>query len=466
MATSKNRFQPKVETLEERSLMATLSGGVLTVVGTINNDTIRISQSGGTIWVETSYQAGGIGETSAESFLASKVYQIKVLGYEGNDTINASGVNIPTELRGGPGNDILSGGLKGDTLYGQAGSDYLYGYDGDDYLDGGDGIDFLYGGKGNDHLTGGAGADTLDGGNGARLANSLMQITGNSDHNDVLVSWSSNYMRVRVTNTPAVSGYWLVNPTTTSADYFDDVVTKINFQGYAGNDAFDNETLIRAVADGGAGTNSVICNAGDLISNFQAVDMNNLPGGNPQSRNTCGPNSAWRVINAYGGYATLQQVIDRAANSSLVSKWNLGTTGATLVSAMNDLRRGLSNSFSLVTKSNLESLLAKLASGKPVVAMIRVGGTETYDARNAIVGGVIGGVIGGVVGGFIEIPKLHWIAVDGFDRAQKLIYYTDTDGGRYQMSFSSFESVWKWDFGSVKNTILQGLGVVNGTYIV
>src|SRR5262245_12556712 len=98
----RRRPLPRVESLEGRDLMATLSGTLLTVEGTRYADTIRISQSGGTIWVETSYKAGNLGSNSVQSFQAAKIGMIKVLGYEGRDTINASGVNIATEIRGGP----------------------------------------------------------------------------------------------------------------------------------------------------------------------------------------------------------------------------------------------------------------------------------------------------------------------------------------------------------------------------
>jgi hypothetical protein len=157
------RASLRLESLEGRDLPASLSGGLLTVEGTRYDDTIKISQSGGRIWVETSYKAGGIGVTSAESFLAANVSKIKVLGYEGRDYISAYGVNVATELRGGPGNDSLYGGLKDDTIYGQGDNDLIYGNEGNDTLDSGDGDDTLYGYTGDDTLYGGAGNDYLKG---------------------------------------------------------------------------------------------------------------------------------------------------------------------------------------------------------------------------------------------------------------------------------------------------------------
>lgn len=47
-----------IERLEDRVVMTTLSAGVLKVEGTRKDDDIRISQNGGTIWVETMYADG------------------------------------------------------------------------------------------------------------------------------------------------------------------------------------------------------------------------------------------------------------------------------------------------------------------------------------------------------------------------------------------------------------------------
>src|SRR5262249_54303861 len=138
-----------------------------------------------------------------------------------------------------------------------------------------------------------------------------------------------------------------------------------------------------------------------------------LPGGMTQGNdNTCGPNSAWRVLRAYGGLATYGDLINAAAESSFISEWGLGTTGSTLVGAMNANRRGVGSvTFSLVTKSSLERILDTLRNGKPVVALIRVPGTV-----HQIIGGTVGDILGDLgVPTSYEDPALHWIAIDGFD---------------------------------------------------
>lgn len=64
-----------------------------------------------------------------------------LLGFDGNDTINANG-----------GNDVLIGGGDDDTLNGGVGNDRLLGDSGNDQLDGGAGADTLRGGIGSDRF--------------------------------------------------------------------------------------------------------------------------------------------------------------------------------------------------------------------------------------------------------------------------------------------------------------------------
>lgn len=115
-----------------------------------------------------------------------------VYGYQGNDSIDASGGTGNNTLYGGQGNDTIIGSTKdlifGDkgndlllagkacTLYGGQGNDYinastgaggnvLYGGQGDDTMIGGSG-DRIEGDKGNDVLYAGTGGNTVTGGEG------------------------------------------------------------------------------------------------------------------------------------------------------------------------------------------------------------------------------------------------------------------------------------------------------------
>lgn len=132
-----------------------LDGTVLNVYGTIDPDTITVTEGASLVVVRN-------GETftySPESVTAINIYGsasndiieinslasdkgLQVFGEGGNDTIRVSSeVTADATLDGGDGNDLLLGGSGFDTLLGGLGNDWL---------DGGDGYDMLIGGVGND----------------------------------------------------------------------------------------------------------------------------------------------------------------------------------------------------------------------------------------------------------------------------------------------------------------------------
>ena len=83
----------------------------------------------------------------------------------GNDTVVVQeDLDIPVEIWGGVGNDILIGGAAGDILRGGEGDDDIRGGAGDDTLRGGGGQDTMIGEDGRDQMFGEAGDDSLDGG--------------------------------------------------------------------------------------------------------------------------------------------------------------------------------------------------------------------------------------------------------------------------------------------------------------
>jgi RTX calcium-binding nonapeptide repeat (4 copies) len=90
----------------------------------------------------------------------------RVLGGDGTDVIDFTGVPIPVDGDGGPGDDALTGGAAASTLDGGDGVDQLTGGSQRDDLDGGSGDDWLRGLAGSDALMGAAGDDILEGGNG------------------------------------------------------------------------------------------------------------------------------------------------------------------------------------------------------------------------------------------------------------------------------------------------------------
>jgi hypothetical protein len=218
-----------------------------------------------------------------------------------------------------------------------------------------------------------------------------------------------------------------------------------------------------SIASGAGETNSIYVPAGIATQGFPAVTILGLPGGSPQTTNTCGPNSAWRVMQAYGGAATYQDLINLAGSSSPISSLHMGTTGAALVDAMNSDRRGYNVPvFSLHTHQGVQDVINALDQGKPVVALIRVPG---YD--NIHVPGTLGNILGalGANGGY-TLPALHWIAVNGFNAYTGTIYYVDTNGYEYQESVTDFWNSYEvWSFGTIPNLFFQAFGVVPGTFI-
>ena len=94
-------FRPNIESLESRELMASgitpeLLDNVLEIRGTSGNDTIRVSESGSYLEVN-----------NGQRFLSSKVSQIRVLGYEGSDTIDLHATRKAATIDGGDGEDDI-----------------------------------------------------------------------------------------------------------------------------------------------------------------------------------------------------------------------------------------------------------------------------------------------------------------------------------------------------------------------
>jgi Ca2+-binding RTX toxin-like protein len=93
-------------------------------------------------------------------------------GGPGNDSMIATGADVPVVFRGGSGNDVVEGGPRGDTLRGGPGDDVIQGWGG---------ADQLYGEAGNDDLTGdgfgeatGIWPDRIDGGSGIDTAGTYL----------------------------------------------------------------------------------------------------------------------------------------------------------------------------------------------------------------------------------------------------------------------------------------------------
>src|SRR3954471_12661076 len=179
-----------LEQLEPRQLLtATLTNGLLSILGTNANDQINVSRSKTgkvTVTEKTILVSGNqtiITNLGTHTFAASAIGQVIIRTTLGNDTVTCTGgsanpYRFPTTIDGGAGDDSLSGGAGADRLVGGDGNDRLTGNAGNDTLLGDAGDDRLNGNDGNDQLFGAAGRDSLTGGNGSDLPDG----GGNNDY--------------------------------------------------------------------------------------------------------------------------------------------------------------------------------------------------------------------------------------------------------------------------------------------
>lgn len=166
-------------------------GGVLSIVGTGNNDRITAGLVGDDIHVTRKLLSADRKTVLAKEtlvFSSDAVVQVDVHAGDGNDFIHIEpgpiplaiageegadiiiGSDGPESIVGGRGNDLIDSGYGNDTVRGGGGRDYIignvgadriYGNAGDDTLEGSAGNDTIYGGSGNDSLNGGGNNDRL-----------------------------------------------------------------------------------------------------------------------------------------------------------------------------------------------------------------------------------------------------------------------------------------------------------------
>jgi len=441
-----------MEVLEVRQVMSVsslwMSGTTLVVKADNSATSVEVGASGSGIkikdkadgreWTYSSSQVKKVefqGGSGNDRFV-NGVKNLPVRGYGNGGDDYLEGYDAADYFSGGSGNDTIKGYGGKDEIVGGSGSDRLHGGAGDDDIEGGSGDDQLYGNSGADSLSGNGGNDELSGGDG------IDKLWGGDDADKLWGDSGSDMLRGGAGNDDLMGG------TGNDTLYGDADVDRL--WGDEGNDSLSGGAGMDEHY-GGDGTDVAwLSNPREHVTSSSEEVNIRLPGGTPQQTNKCGPNSAWRVMQAYGGTVTHQQLIDSASGNSTVSRINLGTEGAALVRSMNANKSGISNhTFSLKTGSSVSEIVNQLKQGRPVVAMVSVG-NEKYSYRG----------IG------INIPMLHWVAVDGFDSVKGLILYTDTDGVRYEATMSNFSSSMNWSADAVARTFLKGLGVVAGTFIV
>jgi Ca2+-binding RTX toxin-like protein len=141
-------------------LLQALQGTIITVNG--QSSTNDLNAFRGVIHVDL---MGGNDTATITNTPLINPYTIptSVMGGDGADRIDTSGISVSTTIYGGSGNDSIFGGSAADEIDGGSGNDDIYGNAGNDSLFGGDGNDdFIW--------TAGGGFDLIDGGDGNDFA--------------------------------------------------------------------------------------------------------------------------------------------------------------------------------------------------------------------------------------------------------------------------------------------------------
>jgi Ca2+-binding RTX toxin-like protein len=143
-STGKQSFRPTLEALEDRRLLsasAVISNSVLVIQGTDAHERISVVPVVGSPMVQVKISNidpnthANIGSPVLDKqFLTAKFTKIEMYGYGGNDVLS-NATAIPSDQRGGFGNDTLYGGFANDTLYGGGDNDtYMFSNPDDDNL--------------------------------------------------------------------------------------------------------------------------------------------------------------------------------------------------------------------------------------------------------------------------------------------------------------------------------------------
>jgi Ca2+-binding RTX toxin-like protein len=179
---------------------------------------------------------------------------------------------IAVTLNGEAGNDALTGTNGDDTINGGAGNDGIVGFRGNDTMNGEDGDDTLVwnNGDGTDRMDGGAGGDVAQQ-NGANAGNDRFIVSANGQR---VTATRDNlgpfFLDISTTETLQVNGQGGDD----SVDVNDGLAPLIAVQvsGGDGSDSVRARNDSAQTLDGGAGTDSAVVDATDVVSNVETVD--------------------------------------------------------------------------------------------------------------------------------------------------------------------------------------------------
>lgn len=184
-------------------------------------------------------------------FQRDKVTQINISTLAGPDLIIIGPLDIPTNIRGGRGDDTISGGDADDVLDGQGGFDYVFGRSGADVITGGLQGDEMIGAAGDDYFFAGSSGDNDD------------TVTGGPGHDIVDYSARTSGIHLSVETEP--------NPSLVTDSIYPDVEVIIGGQG---NDTIINATRFGIELRGGPGNDTIRGGSGnDTLVGGPGLDL-------------------------------------------------------------------------------------------------------------------------------------------------------------------------------------------------
>jgi len=173
---------------------------------------------------------------------------------------------------------------------------------------------------------------------------------------------------------------------------------------------------------------------------------------------SCGPNSAARILRYYGhdvNYAIVRAATDKKLflpqkfRNPLDNQWIEVRTGTPPQTLQQVMQRWEGDRVKKSPQTSFNRLINLVRSGKPVIALVRVGSLSIPYLGS--------------------IPYLHWIAVTGADPVSKQIYYTDTNSQTYSLSYQDFQTRWNLgldrDVSGAIASVLKSNGVEARTIV-
>ena len=164
---------PPTPVMLHRGSTASVSGATLAIVGSPGVDVVHLFLAfEGAIRVEMQTPDGVTRATLKPPAGTRRFKLVDVYLADGNDRLDALGLNVPVRAVGGAGNDYLRTGVAGDVVFSDqvdgsgTGDDMIETGPGDDNIVAGNGRDMINAGLGNDTVTAGTDGSFVDAGGG------------------------------------------------------------------------------------------------------------------------------------------------------------------------------------------------------------------------------------------------------------------------------------------------------------